>query len=226
MMILASLRKVYFCQQLVHERGEWRGPMTEPPWVPEGLFDKTVGLYGYGPRLGENVELALEYRERLGLTQEQVLALEELQIGILGEVAPLRMEIEELRAQIISGEFDRVDGILALQDLRAALDDAAAPYRAGVTSILTVQQHTALQGILWSTRPGAEASWDLWSGGGPGTEPGFAYGGRVGVGFYGRRGAGPGWGGRAWAGRGPGARAGFHRGRGAGMGLRWWRRDR
>lgn len=196
---------------------------ASPLLAQRGLARGGLGLYGYGPRLGENVELALEYRDRLGLSQEQVLALEDLQTGILGEVAPLQMEIEELRAQIISGEFDRVDGILALKDLRAELDAVAAPYRAGVTSILTVQQHAALRGILWSTRPGVEASWETRSGGVPGIGPGVAYGGRFGAGPYGRRGAGPGWGGGAWGGRGPGARAGFYRGRGAGLGFRWWR---
>lgn len=48
MMMLMSLRRAYFCQILLHERKEWSQQLRNPPWRPEGLFDKTVGLYGYG----------------------------------------------------------------------------------------------------------------------------------------------------------------------------------
>ena len=48
-----------------------------------------LGLYGLGPRLGENVELALELQDQLGLSAEQVGSLQTLRAGISKEVDPL-----------------------------------------------------------------------------------------------------------------------------------------
>lgn len=49
MMILASLRRVCYWQIEMHNRKSWKtdGKLA-PQWTPEGLFDKTVGLYGFG----------------------------------------------------------------------------------------------------------------------------------------------------------------------------------
>jgi phosphoglycerate dehydrogenase-like enzyme len=45
MMTLASLRQVYYWQKRMHEDRAWSGDATR---TPAGLFDKTVGLYGFG----------------------------------------------------------------------------------------------------------------------------------------------------------------------------------
>jgi phosphoglycerate dehydrogenase-like enzyme len=50
MMMLASLRRVWFWQMDMHQRKRWRATQDDiPQWEPEGLFDKTVGIYGFGP---------------------------------------------------------------------------------------------------------------------------------------------------------------------------------
>jgi len=47
MMMLMSLRRAYFWQAELHEKKAWRETLEER-WIPQGLFDKTVGLYGFG----------------------------------------------------------------------------------------------------------------------------------------------------------------------------------
>jgi len=181
-----------------------------------------LGIYGFGPRLGENIQFALENQAQLGLSAEQVASLRELQAGIQQEVEPIEAEIDDLRLGIISGAVDRVDGIVALRELFAEFNAAAAPYRAGVASVLTVDQHRALQGMMWSTGAGLGAGWGRGAGVGPGVALGALPGPGLGLGA--RRFAGPGWGAgaRPMAGRGMGP--GWGRGRGAGLGLaRRWR---
>ena len=194
--------------------------MVGAGWTPilaqRGAAGGGLGLYGFGPRLGENVQLALDNRDHLGLSQEQVARLQELQAGIQQDVTPLQTEIDGLRTGILSGEVNRADGLVALQALRAEYDEIAAPYRTGVTAILTADQHAELQGILWSTRPVSGTGWAATSGGG--------YGLGVGRGVYGGRGLGRGVGrgAGAWGGRGLRSGARSFRGRGAGLGVRWW----
>lgn len=187
------------------------GPLAAQRGSPGG----GLGLYGYGPRLGDNVQLALEHQEELGLSEEQVATLRNLQQGIQRDVAPLQTEIDDLRAHIMAGEVSRVDGLLTLEQLLANFQEAAAPYRTGVTTVLTADQHVRLQEIVWGTRPGTGIG--AWAYGGSGLGLGVrAYGGQPlgrGVGIRGGRALG--WGTRVGYGRGLG------RGIGLGRGWRW-----
>ena len=117
-----------------------------------GIEGGGLRLYGLGPRLGQNIEYALQYQEDLGLTGEQVASLQELQVGIQQDVAPLEAEIDELRAQIVAGGVNQTDGLVQLQQLMGQYQTLADPYRTGVTTILTADQHLRLQDIMWSTR--------------------------------------------------------------------------
>lgn len=117
-----------------------------------------LGLYGVGPRLGENIQLALGSRETLGLSGEQVEALQELGVGVQRDVAPLELEIEELRARIIGGEIVWTAGVGQLQDLFARYETAATPYRTRVAGILTGEQHLLLQEMMYRTRFGSGAN--------------------------------------------------------------------
>jgi len=178
--------------------------------VGEGL-----GVYGLGPRLGENIELALLLQERLNLSGEQVGALQELQIAIQQEVAPLEAEIDAFRARFISGEVTRFEGVSQLQDLLTRYEAAATPYRTGVATILTADQHGELQGLMYNTRPGSGVYLGR---AGSGIGRGVALGvGRVMVG----RGAGVRWGRGSSLGWGWGVGRGF--GRGFVRGIRPWR---
>ena len=201
----------------------------------QGLGGRGLGLYGVGPRLGENVELALEFQDLLGLSPEQVGSLQAIQDGIRQDVEPLEAEIASLRAGIMNGEVSRVDGLVQLQDFLAQFQAAADPYRIQVETVLTPAQHGALQGIMLETRPlqgralgAAGVGWNqglrsgqgVWLGRGAGR--GFGPGAALGMGRgYGPglgRGYGPGMG-RGYY--GPGMGRGAVRGGGRGMGLRW-----
>lgn len=163
-----------------------------------GIRGGGLGLYGFGPRLGENIQLALEFQEDLGLTAEQMASLQELLAGIEQDVMPLEAGIDELRAQITAGEINQADGLVQLQELLGEYQTAAAPYRTGVTTILTADQHMRLQRIMWNTRPLQGQ-----------------YLGRAGVG----RGLGVGIGVGRGAGRGLGRGVGRGIGRGVGRGV-------
>ena len=155
-----------------------------------GLGGGGLGLYGFGPRLGENVALALELRGELGLSGEQVAALEDLGAGILLDVEPIEMEIEALRSQILTGGVTDRDGLLQLQSLLADYDVIADPYRSGIASILTVDQHLTLQAAMFDTRPylGQPYLGQGALGVGVGYGRGIAYGRGGGYGFgYGAR---------------------------------------
>ena len=184
----------------------------------QGRGGPGLGVYGLGPRLGENVELALSLQNELGLSAEQVASLNAVQAGISRDVEPVATEIANLRAGLIAGEVDRLSGINPLQELFAQYEVAAAPYRIQVESILTPAQHESLQIAMWQTRPVPGTGlygpvggldWDY------GLRPRF----NPGVGFAGPRGLGAGWG----PGFGRGAGRGLGRGLGRGRGLRWWR---
>ncbi len=185
----------------------------------QGLGGQGLGLYGVGPRLGENVELALEFQDLLGLSPEQVGSLEALQNGIRQDVEPLEAEIAFLRAGLMNGEVSRVDGLVQLQDFLIQFQAAAEPYRVQVENILTPAQHGALQGIMLETRPlqgralGA-AGWGM------GWNPGFSSGQGVWLGRGAGRGLGRGAAMGFGRGGGPGLGRGFVRG-GRGRGLRW-----
>ena len=154
-----------------------------------------LGVYGLGPRLGENIELALEFQEQLGLSVEQVAALQEIQVLILQDVAPLEAEIDDLRGRMMSGEVVSLEGVSQLQDLRTRYQAVATPYRTGVATILTAEQHRQLQGLMFNTRLGERAYWG-----------GATWG-------YGR---GVGWG-AGWGGFGRGRSVGLRRGPGLGF---------
>ncbi len=161
---------------------------------------------GIGPRLGENIALALENRDRLGLSEDQVAGLQLLQAGVAEDVTPLQTEVDALRTRMRAGEVSYTAGIPQLRGLLAELDIASEPYRAGVADILTADQHLELQEIMWSTRP-YDAGWYSRAGFGYGVQP------RVGTGFRPRGGFGRG---AAWGGRGRGLLRGGH-----GAGWRW-----
>jgi len=150
-----------------------------------GLAGGGLGLNGLGPRLGENVALALELRSELGLSGEQVAALEDLGAGIQLDVEPVEMEIEALRNEILAGGMTNRDGLLQLQSLLADYDVIADPYRSGIATILTVDQHLTLQAAMFDTRPYlGQGGWGV----GAGYGRGVAYGRGGGYGFgYGAR---------------------------------------
>lgn len=180
-------------------------------WAQRGAGWGGYGVNGIGPRLGENIGLALQNSDRLGLSEEQVAGLRTLQAGVEQEVAPLEAEVEALRAGMRTGEVSYATGAGELRTLLTELDSVSEPYRQRVAEILTPDQHLTLQGMMYDTRP-YPGGW--YGRAGPGV--GVRSWGGTGVGVRPRAGLGRGaaWGGRGgrgrWAGRG---------GRGAG----WWR---
>jgi hypothetical protein len=187
-----------------------------------GLGGQGLGMYGLGPRLGENITLALEHQEHLQLTGDQVDALLLLQEGIREDVEPLGQEIDGLRASILAGDVSSLEGVTLLQDLFVAYETAADPYRIQVANLLSPAQHQALQGIMWETRPYYGRGLGLYGAGVGGA-------GYLGAGqsvWMGRAGLGLGRGAGMGIGLGRGARGmgrGLGRGGGRGLGLRWWR---
>lgn len=177
----------------------------------QGLAGGGLGLNGVGPRLGENVALALELQSELGLSGDQVQSLQNLQSGIAQDVEPVEAEINAIRAGIQSGSTPARDGLLQLQALYDEYQVVAEPYRTEVAAVLTPQQHQTLQGIMFDSRPYAAG---LGLRGGVALNRGTRLGVGQGVGLGAVRGAGRGYG------RGIGA--GRARGGGRGMGLRWW----
>jgi hypothetical protein len=174
-----------------------------PASAQRGLMRGGFGVYGFGPRLGENVEFALEFQSQLGLTTDQVAALEAIREGIATDVAPLQTELEDLRAQIVSGDRTRIGDLLGVRDL---LEAASAPYRAEIAAILSPEQHLALQREMFGTGPWARS-------GVRGAAPNL--GARVGFGLGQGSALGLGRGAGLRLGRGYGAGLG----RGAGLGL-------
>ena len=146
-----------------------------------GMRGGGMGLYGLGPSMGVNVELALEHQEELGLTSQQIASLQEMQAGIQQNVAPLETEITNLRTQIMEDEVDQEEGVAQLRELMEAYRTAAEPYRSGVTTILTVDQHRRLQAQVQSDRR-AEGRLLGRAGVGRGVERGIARGAGRGVG--------------------------------------------
>lgn len=143
-----------------------------------GLRGGGLGLHGLGPRLGGNVELALEHQEGLSLTAQQIASLQEMRTGIQQNMAPLEVEITNLRTLIMEDEVDREEGLTRLRQLLEQYRTAAEPYRSGVTTILTVDQHRRLQAQVQSDR-GAEGRLLGRAGGGRGVGRGSARRGRL-----------------------------------------------
>jgi len=156
--IMFRIKRIFALALLLAMAG-WGNPLE----AQRGRGGGGLGIYGFGPRLGENVQLALENRGQLGLSAEQVTALEELQGGIGETLGPLHSEIDNLRYGIISGESDQVAGVADLQKLLSDYDMAAEPFQARVTQILTAEQHSALQDIMLATRPGPGSGWGVGS---------------------------------------------------------------
>jgi hypothetical protein len=181
----------------------------------QGPGGRGLGLYGVGPRLGENVQMALELRQQLGLSPDQVEALRDLEAGIQEDVVPLDLQIAALRSQLLAGEVEWSAGLLQLQELQLQYQVAADPYRTRVTEVLSPDQHQALQALMFETRPGAGL------GLGAGVRPLGGWG--LGVGVSGGRGLGRGGGlglgrgGGLGLGRGGGRGLGAGRGRGLGF---------
>jgi hypothetical protein len=194
----------------------------------QGRTGTGLGVYGLGPRLGENVQFALELRDQLGLSADQIASLNELQAGISRDVEPVAAEIANLRGRLMAGEVDGVSGIDQLQGLLAQYQAAADPYRIQVETILTPAQHEMLQTVMWNSRP-APGLGLYGAGMGPGIGldyglgwsqgAGLARPGGLGVGLARPRGLGVGLG----RGLGRGAGRVLGRGMGRGRGLRWWR---
>ena len=204
-----------------------------PLLAQRGRGGPGLGLNGFGPRLGENVQLALDHQAELGLTAGQIQALEELGEGIRQDVAPLALEMEELRLGILTGEMDQIQGLNRLQEVQAEYLLAADPYRTRIASVLSSTQHRSLQQMMLATRPmggwgtgspalgrggiGAGVGRGLGRGLGPGRSVGRGVGLGVGRGLGPGRGAALGLG--QGAGLGVGRGAGLGVGRGAALGL-------
>jgi hypothetical protein len=107
-----------------------------------------------GPRAGRSIEAILENQEALGLTQEQLAEVQDIQKVLEADVLPRAEEIKALRDQIRAGEIDRDEGLRQLQALRGEMMTASAPLRGRVQEILTVEQHSRLQETMWESRPG------------------------------------------------------------------------
>lgn len=159
-----------------------------------------LGINGLGPRLGENIQLALARKADLGLSAAQVSSLQGLQAQVLENVEPLAVQIDEMRAGIQTGDLDPYQGTATLQELLANYEIVANPYRTEVTSLLSTNQHAALQQMMWATRGGAGQGLGM---------------GTVGRGLGAGRGVGLGRG----AGMGLGRGVGLGVGRGAAIGL-------
>ncbi len=182
--------------------------VANPVSAQRGVGGPGLRINGVGPRLGENVQLALQNQARLGLSSEQVARLQELQPGIESEIVPLENELNAARMSLQSGGVGYPEGQAQLQELLARFETAAQPYRTAVAEILTPTQHAALQQMLYATRPywtpGYGRAAVGWGAVAPGAYGGYGYGGYG----YGRGfGAGRAWGG-AWGGRGWGRGAG------------------
>ena len=184
----------------------------------QGWGGAGLGLNGLGPRLGENVEWALEIRDQLGLSAQQVESLQALQAGIGQDVDRLSAEITTFRTLIRAGEMDPVEGLTQLQGLLNQYQLVAGPYRLEVEAVLTPAQHRMLQQVMLETRPlpglglGSVALRRGWNSGlGSGWSVGFL--------------PGRGWGRGRALGMGRGGGLGFQgragRGFGRGMRLRW-----
>ncbi len=189
-------------------------PLSAQPGAAGG----GLGLYGFGPRLGENVQLALENQTQLGLSSEQVASLQELQRGIEENVRPVEGEIENLRARVLAGEVNRVDGLSELRTLLAEYQAAAAPFRTGVAGVLTAEQHAVLQGMMWNSWPGQRMNPAAMAV--PGLRQRAPLGPPMGLGPGAYGGWGRGAGVRPYGGRGPGFRA--YGGGGMGVGRGGW----
>lgn len=167
-----------------------------------------LGLRGLGPRLGENLDMVLQHQSQLGLSAEQLAALQKIRAGIQRDVEPLGALMDDLRGGILRGEVAGSQGWNQLQELWAEYDIVAEPYRTEVASVLSASQHQTLQQLMFATR--TPAGW------GRGWEsvaaPGVGWG--AGRGALGMGGRGAGWGaapGVGWVG---GRGAGWAPGRG------------
>lgn len=126
--------------------GAWAEARAQP------VSGSGYGVFGAGPRLGENVELALENADRLGLSEAQVVELEAIAEGLRREVVPLRDELTGLRARISSGEVTYAESAGLLRGLLAEIEEVATPYRRGVAETLTPEQHAELGRMMYATR--------------------------------------------------------------------------
>ena len=116
---------------------------------------------------------------------------------------------------IMTGEVDRVEGLVQLQDLLGAYEVVAAPYRTEVETVLTPTQHGILQSVMWETRPGLGQGQGAFGLGQGATGLGLRQG--VGLARTGNLGGG------MALGLGRGGGRGLGRGIGRGRGLRWWK---
>jgi Spy/CpxP family protein refolding chaperone len=145
--------------------GRWRyiggalvvalGVAVMPLQAQRGHGFRGQGLRGpAGPNMGHSLELALEHRDELELTQDQVAQLQELKATIDRDVLGLGEAMNELRESIRAGEVERDEGLRQMQTLRGELITASAPLRGRAQEILTVEQHNKLQPLARQGRPG------------------------------------------------------------------------
>jgi len=120
----------------------------------QGFRGQAIGGRG-GPNLGQSLDVALAHQDDLDLTQDQVVQLKELKGVIDGDVADLAEEMKVVREGLRGGDVDRDEGLRRMQALRGELMTASAPLRGRVQEILTVEQHNALQPLVWQGGPGS-----------------------------------------------------------------------
>jgi len=81
MMTLASLRRSYYWQVQMHEKKEgWKD--TDGPWVPQGLFDKTVGLYGFGRIAREFAKMLKPFDVRILVLSSWISDRDQVEYGV------------------------------------------------------------------------------------------------------------------------------------------------
>lgn len=207
---------------------------SQPLSAQRGLGGGGLGLNGLGPRMGENIALAMDLQGELGLSGDQIQALQDLGEEIDANLGPMEDEIDGLRDRVMAGDVAWAEGVLLLQQSIEEYQIAAEPYRITMTEILTSQQHLFLQSAMFDTRLpygrglGRGAGVGYAAGVGPGLGVGYAAGVRGGYGMArgGAYGAAYGYGLGAARGLGAGrglARAGRGYGRYVprGRGYRW-----
>jgi hypothetical protein len=171
------------------------------------------GIFGLGPRLGENVALALDLQRELDLSTQQIEALEALGAEMETHLGPLEDELDFLREEMMNAEVGWSEGTLRLRESLAHYQEAAEPFRNGVADILSEEQHLLLQAAMFDTRPVYGRGLGRGVAGAPGAGLGLGYVGARGL----RYGRGAGYGVRG------GLAVGF--GRGAGYAGRGFRRN-
>jgi hypothetical protein len=145
--------------------GKWRwvagaavlalGLATQPLEAQRGRGVRGPGAPGTGgPFLGQSVNIALENQGQLQLNEDQVAQLQDMKAILDGQVAELTAEMKTLRESIKNGDVEWDEGQRQMGVLRGELISASSPLQGRVREILTVEQHSKLQPLVWQNRPG------------------------------------------------------------------------